>query len=279
MTNSRRMGWVTRMLAGCAGLLAASASSAAVVAVFNDPGYVDTSHESASIQASLVSLGHTVVTFTGIEAASFNAAAASANLILFPHLEANLGTNLADALDPTAVVALHDYVSHGGAVVAVGGDAQRLLNTLFYGPTSNFLASSGLFNGGSFLQAATAGTPYASAPATLAALPGVDTGLNFFAFTPPGALVLYMDSTSGTAAGSFNSVTAFVGDIGSGSTAYLSWNWLDAVAGDANGGWNPLLDLVIGEVAAPPATVPLPPSAPLLGCALVAMVVRRRRMR
>ena len=276
--NSRRIRWMTRVLTGLAGLIVAGPGSAAVVAVFNDPGYVDVSHESASIQTSLIGLGHTVSTFTGIDAASFNAAAASANLILFPHLEPNLGTSLGDALGPAAIAALRDYVNQGGAVVAVGGDAHRLLNTLFYGPTPNFLASSGLFGGGSFRQAAAAGTPYAAAPATLAALPGVDTGLNFFAFTPPGAFALYMDSTSGTDAGAFNSVTAFVDDVGSGAVAYLSWSWLDAVAGDANGGWNPLLDLVVNEVAAPPAAVPLPASAPLL-CGALALTIAARRGR
>ncbi len=281
MKHTIRTGRLTRALACCAGMAFANASSAAIVAVFNDPGYVDAGTE-ASIEAALTGLGHTVTTFSGISAASFNAAAASANLILFPHLAANLGTGLAEALAlvPSAITAVQNYVNQGGAVVAVGGDAHTLLNSLFYGPTGNVLSSSGLFDGGSFLQPAAAGTPYATAPATLAgapALPGVDTGLNFFAFTPPGSLPLYMDSTSGTDAGSFNSVTVFVDDIGSGSVAYLSWNWLNAVANDANGGWNPLLDLVVNDVAAPPAIVPLPATAPLLFGALALFGVVRRR--
>ena len=277
MTDTNRTGRLARAMVCCAGLAFANTSSAAVVAVFNDPGYVDAGTE-ASIAIALTGLGHTGTTFTGIGAASFNTAVASSNLILFPHLAANLGTGLAEALGPSAIAAVQNYVNQGGAVVAVGGDAHNLLNGLFYAPTANFLASSDLFDGGSFLQAAAAGTPYVAAPATLAGLPGVDTGLNFFAFTPPGSVALYMDSASGTDAGGFNSVTVFVDDIGSGSVAYLSWNWLNAVANDANGGWNPLLDLVVNDVAAPPAVVPLPASAPLLFGALALVgAVRRRR--
>ncbi len=266
---------VIRLMGICAAIGLAGPSWAANVAVFNDPGYVDTVNESASIQASLIGLGHTVTPFAGINAANFTSAMASTNLILFPHLEANVGTDLSDALDAAAITVLKTYVTNGGGVIAVGGEAHRLLNTVFYGP-SDALASSGLFAGGSFIQPDAVGSPFASAPAQLAALPGVVTGLNFFAFDPPGALDLYRDSVSGTAAGGFNSTTAFVDDIGAGNIGYLSWSWLDAKSGAVNGGWNPLLDLVVNHVAAP-VVVPLPAAIQLMAIGCIALMGRRRR--
>ena len=270
---------VIRLMGICAAIGLAGPSWAANVAVFNDPDYVDTVNESASIQASLIGLGHTVTPFAGINAANFTSAMASANLILFPHLEANLGTDLPDALDAAAIAALKTYVTNGGGVIAVGGEAHRLLNTLFYGSFPNALASSRLFAGGSFIQPDAAGSPFESAPAQLAALPGVDTGLNFFAFDPPGALDLYRDSVSGGTAGDdFNSTTVFVDDIGAGNIAYLSWSWLDADAtpGAANGGWNPVLDLAVNHVAAP-VVVPLPAAIQLMAIGCIALMGRRRR--
>jgi len=274
MSNVKRVGVVICFIGICAGIALTTASWAANVAVFNDPGFVDTANEAASIQASLVGLGHTVTPFTGITATSFTTALVGANLMLFPHLEPNLGTTLADALDAAAIAALKTYVTSGGGVIAVGGDAHSLLSTLFYEPADT-LASSGLFPGGSFIQPDAAGSPFASAPAQLAALPGVDTGLNFFAFDPPGSLALYSDSVSGTDAGPFNSVTVFVDDIGAGTIAYLSWSWLNALPGDANGGWNPLLDLAVQHVAAP-AVVPLPATIHLLALGSIAVVGWRR---
>lgn len=273
MTKLNRNG--SRFIVGCVAMGLASAGWAANVAVFNDPDYVDTANESAAIQSSLIGLGHTVIAFTGIGATSFTSAMASANLILFPHLEANLGTSLADALDGTAVNVLNSYVSNGGGLIALGGDAHRLLNRLFYGPFPDGLASSTLFSGGSFIQPEAVGSPFASAPAQLADLPGVEIGMNFFAFDPPGSLDLYRDSVSGTAAGGFNSTTVFVDDIGAGDIAYLSWSWLNATPGADNGGWNPVLDLAVNHVAAP-VVVPLPATIPLFALALIPLLRRRR---
>src|SRR5262245_23357206 len=66
-------------------------AQATVIAVFDDPAYVDTSGgpsvpSSDALQALLTSQGDTVHTFTGLTAADFAAAANGANLILFPHL-------------------------------------------------------------------------------------------------------------------------------------------------------------------------------------------------
>ena len=57
---SKKQSVVIRLLGTCAAIGLAGSSWAANVAVFNDPDYVDTVNESASMQASLSSLGHTV---------------------------------------------------------------------------------------------------------------------------------------------------------------------------------------------------------------------------
>src|SRR5262252_5036821 len=157
---------------------------AEVVAVFDNPTYVNSSGgagaASDSIQALLTSLGDTVAPFTGISAADFISAGSGANLILFPDL-LNFGA-LVGALSAPAKAALANYVSSGGGLIAVGSSAHTLLNAIFY-PTCAFvsvfcLASSGT-SGPSFQDTAvTAGTPFAADPSTLSSPPQPGTGLN-----------------------------------------------------------------------------------------------------
>src|SRR5215471_9979652 len=82
-----------RMLVLSILLLAASSlpAPASVIAVFDNPTYVDTSGgppvpSSDALQALLTSQGNTVHTFTGLTAADFTTALSGANLILFPSL-------------------------------------------------------------------------------------------------------------------------------------------------------------------------------------------------
>jgi len=259
---------------------------ASVIAVFDNPTYVDTSgstppaHGSDAVQALLASLGHTVHTFTGFTAADFTAAAAGADLILFPDL-LNFGV-LASDLSASAKTTLRDYVTGGGGLITIGGSASRLLNAIFY-PTCDFVtvfcfASSG-GSGPSFLDSAVAaGTPFATAPAVLTSPPEAGNGLNPFAFTPPGGANLYRDHVGGSP----NSTTVLTAPFGAGEFGFLAWNFVDAgPLGGLDGGWSQVLDLMVADVArsaAVPARGPL--SLLVLGLlALASITTLRRRER
>ena len=267
-------------------LLFAALSSpvqATVIAVFDNPTYVDTSGgppvpSSDALQALLTSQGNTVHTFAGLTAADFTTALSGANLILFPNL-LNFGV-LASDLSASAKTTLADYVSGGGGLIAIGDSASRLLNAIFY-PTCDFvtvfcLASSGS-TGPSFLDSGVAaGTPFAAAPAELTNPPQAGNGINPFAFTPPGGANLYRDHVLGSP----NSTTVLTAPFGSGHFGFLAWNFADAAPlGGLNGGWNDVLDLTVSAVARP-AAVPEPGSSSLLALALLVLggttMLRRR---
>jgi hypothetical protein len=212
----------------CAGSLAPL--DAAAIAVFDNPAYVNSSGgpnaASDSIQALLTLLGHTVTPFTGTSAAAFGAAASTSDLILFPDT-LNAG-QLAIDLAPAAKTALANYVNAGGGVIAVGDNAHRLLNVVFY-PGCNFttincFASSGT-GGPSFLQAgAAASTTFATGPAVLTSPPQPTTALNLVASSPAGVKNLYRDSVGGFP----NSTTVLTAPFGAGSFGYLAWGFTQA---------------------------------------------------
>ena len=113
-------------------LLSASPAAAAVVAVFDNPSYVDTIHaapdgESDNVQATLVSLGHTVIPFSGTTAVGFSAALQNADVLLFPPLEFG---NLPGDLDAAAVNVIADFVEGEGGLIVLGGSGS-LLNVVF----------------------------------------------------------------------------------------------------------------------------------------------------
>ncbi len=85
---------VLRSIVGTLAILAAfftQAQAQLTVAVFDDPAFVDSNNsnisESDTVQASLVMLGHTVTTFTGIAAADFQGAIDDSDCLLIPELE------------------------------------------------------------------------------------------------------------------------------------------------------------------------------------------------
>jgi hypothetical protein len=238
---------------------------ASTIAVFDNPTYVDTTGGppvpgSDAVQALLISLGHTVLPFTGFAAADFSAAA-GADLILFPHL-LSFGV-LATDLSAAAKTTLADYVAGGGGIITIGDSGSRLLNAIFY-PTCDFVtvfcfATSG-GSGPSFLDpAVAAGTPFAAAPAILGSPPEAGNGLNPFAFTPPGGANLYRDQVGGFP----NSTTVLTAPFGTGHYGFLAWSFQGAAPlGPDDGGWSDVLDLMVGAVASSAAS-PTPGASPL----------------
>ena len=264
------------------GLLAAALSlpvQAAVIAVFDNSTYVDTSGgppvpSSDALQALLSSQGNTVHTFTGFTAADFATATSVADLILFPNL-LNFGV-LASDLSASAKTTLAGYVAGGGGLIAIGDSASRLLNAIFY-PTCDFVtvfcfASSG-GSGPSFLDSAVAaGTPFDGAPAVLTSPPQAGNGINPFAFTPAGGANLYRDHVGGAP----NSTTVLTAPFGAGEYGFLAWSFEDAAPlGGLDGGWGGILDTMVSAVASP-AAVPAPGSSLLLGLGLFALVAGRK---
>jgi hypothetical protein len=256
---------------------------AMVIAVFDNPTYVDTAGGppvpgSDAVQALLGSLGHMVHPFTGTTAADFTTAASAADLILFPHL-LNFGA-LASDLSTSARTALADYVANGGGLISIGDFASRLLNAVFY-PTCDFVtvfcfASSG-GAGPSFLDSAVAaGTPFATAPAVLGSPPDAGNGVNPFAFIPPGGANLYRDQVGGSP----NSTTVLTAPFGSGHFGYLAWNFVDAAPlGALDGGWSDVLNILVSTTTASPVAVPEPSPLSMwsLGLLILGSAVGLRR--
>lgn len=211
----------------------------AVVAVFDDAAYVDTSggisDESDTIQAALTAAGHTVQTFSGITKADFLAGLSGAAVLVIPELE---NGDLNAALSTSARTLLQDFVQGGGGLIVAGDSGSNdtaLLNAIL-GATIADGGASGL----STIGGAASGTPFAGGPATLPNNNQVSTLLS--ASLPAGARRIY------TSPGA-NTTVALMND-GFGRAAYLGWDWFDgAPLGSQDGGWNDVLNRAVAAVA------------------------------
>jgi hypothetical protein len=208
----------------------------ASIAVFDNPSYVDTLgaafSESDTIQASLVSLGHTVTTFTGLTAADFTAALAGKDVLVIPEQE--IGA-IAPALSAAAKTAIQNFVAGGGGLV-ISCDYRDFLNGVF---------GYSLVDGGSStasITPAATGTAFAGGPATL---PPHSFTLEFdTASLPSGAQTIYSDGVGST-------VTLI--PYGSGTIASLGWDWFNAAPlGSQDSGWLQVLDSAVEQVGVGP---------------------------
>ncbi len=253
-----------RVLLACLLLpLAFGAPRAAEIAVFYHTAWMPAA-SADSLAALLGAAGHSVGTLVDpAEPGALSNALSRADLALFPD-QYDYG-QLNDNLDDGAFDALRAFVAGGGGLIATGTYGFSLLNHVLFpdcdGTTVLCFASSGS-NGDNTRQAAADGTPYASAPATLA---GYQAGaVNWYFFFPPDALNLYWDQYQGT--------TVLRGAYGAGRYGWLAWGYAGVVAGgDPDGGWSDLLGIMVDDVAA----IPEPPVGLLLA-AVPALLLRRR---
>lgn len=226
------------------------------VSVFDDPSYVDTfggsGSESDTIQASLTSLGHTVLTFVGTGDAAWMGAFDGADVVLVPELE---NGSLAGALPASTIAAISGDVAAGQRLVVIGSafsvGGQRMgdfLNTVF----GFSLSESGLSTvTSSTLTAAAAGTEFAGEAPSLTNFSGTSalTGL------PGGSTSIYESGGASTVA---------IMPFGAGDIVYIGWDWFDAAPlGSEDGGWLSVLDTAV--MGGGSAVVPEPSSLALLG--------------
>ena len=250
-------------------LLAVAAPSvprAAVVALYGDPSWI-VGTSASSLQALLISSGHTINLLSGLTGAEFAAGLSGADLVVFPEM-VNYG-QLAGELQPGALTALNGFVSGGGGMIATGDYATLLLNATFYPGADSVtvfpLAATGTF-GPSYLDTAVAaGTPYAGGPGTLTVPPEPAVAINPYFFLSPDALPLYRDEYGGA--------TALTAPVGAGHYGYLAWGYDGAVLGGLDGGWVSLLGIMANDVAA----VPEPSALVLLLVGLPLLAWRQRR--
>jgi Ca2+-binding RTX toxin-like protein len=224
--------------AAAAFLVTPALASAATVAVFDDPAYVDSGNlagsESDNIQASIAAQGHTVRAFTGITAQNFSFALAGAKVLVIPEQELQ---ELAPDLSGDAVHIIRSYVASGGGLILsdnTGAFAASFLNRVF-----GISVTQGSGPGITTKQAGAAGTNFASGPASLAN----NNGTDFLTGLPAGAASIYAN-------GANSSVVAFT--AGNGEIVFLGWDWFNSDppnAGQQKGGWQNVLGRALTEVA------------------------------
>ncbi len=226
-----------RLLVATLLVLHAGAVDAARVAVFDAPGFVDTTGgptaESDTLQASLASFGHEVVRFSATRAAGIEAALAGAAAVVYPELE---NGDLAAVLGDGARAVLADFVAAGGGFIIAGTNDERapaLHNAIF-----GFSLTSGVV-GESVITPAAAGTGFEGGPSPLA--DNLRTrGLDLVSL-PTGTLAIYTSGTRATVARMTH---------GFGRIVYLGWAWYAAAPlGVRDGGWVATLDTAVSDVS------------------------------
>ncbi|MEQ1786555.1 MAG: Calx-beta domain-containing protein [Acidimicrobiales bacterium] len=220
---------VTAAIVGTATVPAAGAT--ANVAVWNDPAYAHSDEEGANTIAALEDTGATVTSFTGVTAAAFTTALATADVLVIPELEVG---NPVGALEAGAEAAIVDFVEAGGTLLVFEpafGDSLTLTNDLFG------LTVAGGSDGACpcSLAATAAGTAFAAGPATL---PSISANGSVTAGSlPVGSTVIY-ESDADPADAAIAVVPVVAGQI-----IFLGPDAFDTLVGTS---WINALDLALG---------------------------------
>jgi Ca2+-binding RTX toxin-like protein len=240
MTLTSRRLLAALVAAAAAFLITPALASAATIAVFDDPAYVDSAGppagESDNMQASIAAKGHTVRAFTGITATDFSTALASAKVLVIPEQELQ---ELAPDLSGDAVHTIRSYVASGGGLIIHGDNDHAAFVASFLNRVFGIAVTEGVGPGTTTKQGAAAGTAFASGPGSLPE----NNGTNFLTGLPAGAASIYAN-------GANSSVVAFT--VGNGEIVYLGWDWFASDppnAGAQDGGWQNILGRALTEVS------------------------------
>lgn len=261
------------LAAACVAMTAmagASAASAATVYYYVDPAVVPVVDEAANMRADLVTLGHTVIDFSGATMATWGPVLAAANLIIIPEQESQPLTNYTDAAVESAIQA---YVTGGKSIQFVGAGSNRTgvsMNVLFgYSlAAGNALASGEALN---LNNAAATGTPFAGGAATL---PGNNGSFSVTTVSvPAGGRCIYDRGPD-----CFVVMTTY----GSGRVMYTAWDYFDPAA---DGGWNAFQNTLINALSAPVVITTVPTLAEwamilfgLMLAGFAVVTIQRRRL-
>jgi len=223
---------------------------ASVVVFFNDT-YVDTSSaspnaEADNIRASLVSLGHTVTTFTtGIAATDWTTALAGKQVLVMPEQRLSPAPELGNVLSTAAKTVIKNFVLNGGGLII--NATQQNLDQWFLNKIFGFApGGDGQYTGNWRLEStAAAGTAFCGAQSSLFA--NADTQIIFTTAVSavPGGKSIYVDPLPYAADHSIVSILPY----GSGEVVILGWDWDSAAPnGSVNGGWLNILDRAVYQV-------------------------------
>lgn len=229
-------------------LLIPMAGFSANLAFFDNPAYTDPPEESANLIAALEAAGHNVSVFSGITAADWATALASADGLVIPELDSGA---LEPALDQAAKNVIAAFVSSGHGFIGISSNRN---NAGLYHDVELWNAVFGFSlvhtNVSQPFTLQVASGRFAGLPATLADLSAVE-GVTA-ASLPAGAEIVYTD-TGGN-------VVVFAAPYGTGNFIQIGYDWFAASSGadpDDQAAWDEVLPRAI-EVAAAPAT-PTPP--------------------
>lgn len=228
---------------------------AAQIAFFDNNTYVDSEGggenscgaESENLQASIASFGgHTVTTFTGIEAADFEAALDGKQILVIPELE---NGDLAPDLSAEAIAVIANFVQSGGRLLVFADSnepLEALLNTVF-GFSLVVDGSPDTSN----KTAAAVGTLFENGPDTLPYNNG--TGYIQASTLPADALNIYNYNDN-----SEDFAVVAILPFGAGEVIFMGYDWFDSnpsadvgCEGDGqDGGWQNVLQLALATFEA-----------------------------